>query len=99
MIDKFAIKQISEFMLLSVEELEKNLYGKSAHFDYLNGKVAIIKVLLENVKYINCDYDARIILDFCQEAVMKIAQEQYGSVPATYITFDGSVNVGRKANE
>lgn len=80
--------EIRDEMLLAVEEFEKNLFGKSGHFDYLNGKIAVIKVLLENLRHINCEYDARIILDFCQETLRKVGEEQYGGVKAT-IDFTG----------
>jgi hypothetical protein len=88
--------EIRDAMLLSVEEFEKNLYGKSGHFDYLNGKIAMVKTLLQNIEHFNCDYDIRIILDFCQETLRKVGKNQYSNVQSCYETFDGSVNVGRK---
>lgn len=89
--------EIQEQLLLAVEELQSNLYGKDARHDFLNGQAEVVKVILKNIRAINCEYDARVMLDFCAEAIRKIGEQQYSnSAPATYFSFDGSVNIGRK---
>lgn len=80
------INEVTENLMLLANEMEKNLYEQGK--GYLNGSVRVVKLLLNNLKYINCEYDKRVNLDFCAEMLRRLGKEQYNGVKETYFTFD-----------
>ena len=82
------IKHLQDSMLLLCDEMQSNLYGKGGHFPYLSGKVAVITTIIKSLNYISCEKDKKMLLDFCQEALLQIGREQYGDVKESYFNFD-----------